>query len=99
MENWNDAPNQASSRRTSAIGGEADMPRPPAPYQSDASDPKRQSRLLTGCDLCRSLESRPPELRGGAWTYAIAEKTQGNTKANRDLTLSILPPEIGRIRY
>jgi len=27
-----------------AIGGEADMPRPPAPYRSDANDPMRPSR-------------------------------------------------------
>ncbi|MGC1894131.1 MAG: hypothetical protein WA763_10635, partial [Pseudolabrys sp.] len=27
--------------RVSALRGEADMPRPPGPYQSDATDPQR----------------------------------------------------------
>jgi hypothetical protein len=32
--------------RMSALRSEADMPRPPAPYQSDATDPKRTLRGL-----------------------------------------------------
>jgi tRNA-binding protein len=32
-----------ASLRMSALRGEADMPRPPGPYQSDATDPKRTS--------------------------------------------------------
>jgi len=40
------APSQASSRRTSAIGGgEADVLRAPAAYRSDANDPIRTLRL------------------------------------------------------
>jgi hypothetical protein len=36
------AQRDSSLRRTDlvAIGDEADMPRPPAPYQSDATDPE-----------------------------------------------------------
>jgi hypothetical protein len=44
----NDFCNKIGTKRTcrdklamSALRGEADMPRPPAPYQSDAIDPKR----------------------------------------------------------
>ena len=74
-----------------------------APSKSffNSIDPKRQFATADGLRIfvALSVESRPLELRGGTWTYAIAEKTQGNTKANRDLTLSILPPEIGRISY
>ena len=68
-----------------------------------ASPRPKVSRLTqTGsgdCDwlrnLCRSLGREPPALvlRGGARAYAIAEKTQGNTIANRHLTLSIVAPE------
>ena len=34
----------------SALRGEADMPRPPAPYQSDVTDPQRKLASQFCCD-------------------------------------------------
>jgi hypothetical protein len=50
----------------SALRGEADMPRPPGPYQSDPTDPQRTSRRVTTKEAFRAtLPSVAKRARAG----------------------------------